>query len=125
MQIKNGGFGLGELRELQEFHVDGDVQVEEEAVDLWKDEVEKGLVSFDTCSVEGYVASIHAMCDDAENVKGKMEVAINQFKVMLSLLFLRDTKAYSTDLQLVIKANRTTMLVRLVQKVVRMYQAMM
>ncbi|KAJ0906340.1 hypothetical protein HanPSC8_Chr07g0304401 [Helianthus annuus] len=78
-EIKNGGFGLGELRELQEFHVEGDVQVEEEAVDLSKDEVEKGPVSFDTCSDEGYVASILAMCDDAENVKGKMEVAINQF----------------------------------------------
>ncbi|MFS7982371.1 hypothetical protein Hanom_Chr10g00962061 [Helianthus anomalus] len=77
--IKNGGFGLGELRELQEFHVDGDVHVEEEAVDLSKDEVENGHVSFDTCSVEGYVASILAMCDDAEDVKGKMEVAINQF----------------------------------------------
>ncbi|MFS8023051.1 hypothetical protein Hanom_Chr16g01446861 [Helianthus anomalus] len=78
-EIKNRGFGMGELRELQEFHVDGDVHVEEEAVDLSKDEVEKGPVSFDTCSVEGYVASILAMCDNAEDVKGRMEVAINQF----------------------------------------------
>ncbi|MFS7953454.1 hypothetical protein Hanom_Chr07g00618811 [Helianthus anomalus] len=78
-EIKNGGFGLGELKELQEFHVDGDVHVEEEAVVLSKDEVEKGPVSFDTCSVDGYVASILAMCDDVEDVKGKMEVAINQF----------------------------------------------
>ncbi|MFS7930423.1 hypothetical protein Hanom_Chr04g00344151 [Helianthus anomalus] len=78
-EIKNGGFGMGELRELQEFHVDGDVHVEEEAVDLSKDEVEMGPESFDTRSVEGYVLSILAMCDDAEDVKGRMEVAINQF----------------------------------------------
>ncbi|MFS7954907.1 hypothetical protein Hanom_Chr07g00636141 [Helianthus anomalus] len=78
-EIKNGGFGLGELRELQEFHVDGDVHVEEEAVDLSKDEVEKGDGSFDTCSDEGYVASILAMCDDAKDVKCKMEVVINKF----------------------------------------------
>ncbi|MFS7953905.1 hypothetical protein Hanom_Chr07g00624081 [Helianthus anomalus] len=70
-EIKNGGFGMGELRELQEFHVYGDVHVEEEAVDLSKDEVENGPVSFDTSFLQ--------MCDDAEDVKGRMEVAINQF----------------------------------------------
>ncbi|KAJ0680986.1 hypothetical protein HanPI659440_Chr16g0630671 [Helianthus annuus] len=78
LEIKNGGFGLGDVRELYADDQEYDQLSEDEVVNLSKGDAENVSAGFDGMSLEDCVDGLFRMLDEAEGLKRKLEEAVAQ-----------------------------------------------
>ncbi|KAJ0718827.1 hypothetical protein HanPSC8_Chr08g0322641 [Helianthus annuus] len=78
LEIRNGGFGLGDVRELYTDDQEYDQLSEDEVVDLSKGDEENVSVGFDGMSLEDCVDGLFRMLDEAEGLKRRLEDAVAQ-----------------------------------------------
>ncbi|KAF5796654.1 hypothetical protein HanXRQr2_Chr08g0354271 [Helianthus annuus] len=78
LEIKNGGFGLGDVRELYADDQEYDQVSEDEVVDLSKGDEEKRSAGFDGMSLEDCVDGLFRMVDEAEGLKRRVEDVVAQ-----------------------------------------------
>ncbi|KAF5820843.1 hypothetical protein HanXRQr2_Chr01g0006801 [Helianthus annuus] len=73
LEIRNGGFGLGDVRELYADDQEYEHLSEDEVVDLSKGDKENVSAGFDGMSLEDCVAGLFRMFDEAEGLKRRLE----------------------------------------------------
>ncbi|KAF5759200.1 hypothetical protein HanXRQr2_Chr16g0738411 [Helianthus annuus] len=78
LEIKNGGFGLGDVRELYADDQEYDQLSEDEVVNLSKGDDENVSAGFDGMSLEDCVDGLFRMLDEAEGLKRKLEEVVAQ-----------------------------------------------
>ncbi|MFS8002094.1 hypothetical protein Hanom_Chr13g01198061 [Helianthus anomalus] len=78
LEIKNGGFGLGDVRELYVDDQEYEHLSEYEVIDLSKGDNENGRVGFDGMSVEDCVSGVFRTFDEANGLKRRLEEAVGQ-----------------------------------------------